>query len=161
MSSTPSGPSFKDHVVGDIPQLLASIINTSPDIIPSEADIDRLRKEVDDFYNITRKQANRYQKDLETLSSRHGTADQARRRDAQKSAKQEESINQLPPHPLLHSRIPRFLVNRRTDLRVGLIDSGSESDVPLRKKRKLDDTSRASTPRLSTPKSTSRERSVG
>lgn len=95
MSSTPSGPGFKDHAVGDIPQLLASIINTSPDIIPSEADIDRLRKEVDDFYNTTRKQANRYQKDLETLSSRHGTADQARRRDAQaqKSAKQDEGIN--------------------------------------------------------------------
>src|SRR5271163_5001529 len=33
-----------------------------------------------------------------------------------------------------------------------IVDSGSESDVPLRKKRKLDDNSRASTPRLSTPK---------
>lgn len=33
-----------------------------------------------------------------------------------------------------------------------MLDSGSESDVPLRKKRKLDDVSRASTPQLSTPK---------
>lgn len=33
-----------------------------------------------------------------------------------------------------------------------MTDSGSESDVPLRKKRKLDDASRASTPQLSTPK---------
>jgi hypothetical protein len=31
-------------------------------------------------------------------------------------------------------------------------ESGSESDVPLRKKRKLDDSSRASTPLISTPK---------
>ena|SRR5579859_1249631 len=33
-----------------------------------------------------------------------------------------------------------------------VVDSGSESDVPLKKRRKLDDTSRASTPRISTPK---------
>jgi hypothetical protein len=31
-------------------------------------------------------------------------------------------------------------------------ESGSESDVPLRKKRKLDDSPRASTPLISTPK---------
>jgi hypothetical protein len=107
MSSTPSGSSFKEHVVGAIPPLLASIINTSSDIIPSESDLDRLRKEVDDFYNTTRKQANRYQKDLETLSSRHGTADQARRRDAQKSAKQEEGKRLSPAH----TPVARFLVS--------------------------------------------------
>lgn len=91
MSSTPSGTSFKEHSVGVVPPLLTSIINSASDTLPTEAEIDRLRKEVDDFYALTRKQANRYQKDLETLGSRHGTADQARRRDAQKTAaKQEE-----------------------------------------------------------------------
>jgi hypothetical protein len=35
---------------------------------------------------------------------------------------------------------------------VRVLESGSESDVPLRKKRKLDEASRASTPQLSTPK---------
>jgi hypothetical protein len=159
MSSTPSGSSFKDHSIGSIPALLASIINSSSDILPSEPDIDRLRKEVDDFYNVTRKQANRYQKDLETLSSRHGTADQARRRDAQKSAKIEEGTFPLPP-PSAEQYFP-FPGQPVGFLGVGLltfvlevIDSGSESDVPLRKKRKLDDSSRASTPRLATPKGT-------
>jgi hypothetical protein len=91
MSSTPSGPSFREHVVGAVPSLLASIVNSSADILPTEPDIDRLRKEVDDFYTLTRKQATRYQRDLDSLASRHGTADQARRRDVQKtSAKQEE-----------------------------------------------------------------------
>lgn len=91
MSSTPSGTSFKEYSVGVLPPLLTNIINSSSDTLPTEAEIDRLRKEVDDFLALTRKQANRYQKDLETLSSRHGTADQARRRDAQKTAaKQEE-----------------------------------------------------------------------
>jgi hypothetical protein len=101
MSSTPSGASFKDHSVVMIPSLLATIISSTAssasDILPSEPDIDRLRKEVDDFYNTTRKQANRYQKDLETLSSRYGTAEQARRRDAaQKSAKVEEGMYVCP-----------------------------------------------------------------
>jgi hypothetical protein len=92
MSSTPSGTSFKEHSVGVVPPLLTSIITSSSDTLPTEAEIDRLRKEVDDFYALTRKQANRYQKDLETLGSRHGTADQARRRDAAQktAAKQEE-----------------------------------------------------------------------
>src|SRR5579862_5316145 len=40
------------------------------------------------------------------------------------------------------------------------VDSGSESDVPLRKKRKIDDASRASTPQLSTPKCTTAFTSV-
>jgi hypothetical protein len=91
MSSAPSGLSFKEHVIVGIPQLLGSVVSSSTDTLPTEADIDRLKKEVDDFYAATRKQANRYQRDLEALVSRHGTADQARRRDVQKStAKQEE-----------------------------------------------------------------------
>jgi hypothetical protein len=99
MSSTPGGLSFKDHIVGVLPHLLNSIVTSSSfDILPTEADIDRLKKEVDDFYTATRKQANRYQKDLETLVSRHGTADQARRRDVQKStAKHEEGEPYLFP----------------------------------------------------------------
>ena len=91
MSSAPGGISFKEHTVGGIPQLLNNIISSWTDTVPTEADIDRLKKEVDDFCAATRKQANKYQKDLETLVSRHGTADQARRRDIQKSsAKHEE-----------------------------------------------------------------------
>jgi hypothetical protein len=84
MSSTPSGLSFKEHVVGPIPSLLSNLTNGTTDSLPTEPDIDRLRKEVDDLHSVTRKQANRYQRDLETLFSRYGTADQARRRDAQK-----------------------------------------------------------------------------
>jgi hypothetical protein len=136
MSSTPSGISFKDHGVGVIPPLLSNIVSASADTLPTEADIGQLKKEVDDFYAAIRKQANRYQRDLDTLSSRHGTADQARRRDVQKStAKHEEgkTISLFPCQP-------------------SITDSGSESDVPLRKKRKLEDNSRASTPRLFTPK---------
>ena len=102
MSSTPGGISFKDHVVGGMPQLLNNIVASSADYIPTEADIDRLKKEVDDFYNATRKQASKYQRDLENLVSRHGTADQARRRDVQKStAKHEEG--EFPPPFLLVS----------------------------------------------------------
>lgn len=86
MSSTPGGVPFKEHSVSSIPRLLGSIVASSAaDTLPSEEDITQLRKEVDDFYTATRKQANRYQRDLETLSSRHGTADQARRRDIQKN----------------------------------------------------------------------------
>ena len=85
MSSTPSGLSFKEHNIANLPQLLTTIVSSSADSLPTEPEIDRLRKEVDDFYAATRKQANRYQRDLETLASRHGTADQARRRDVQKS----------------------------------------------------------------------------
>ena len=90
MSSTPGGLSFKEHAVGVIPPLLSNIVSSSAETLPTEADIDRLKKEVDDFYAATRKQANRYQRDLETLSSRHGTADQARRRDVQKSTARHE-----------------------------------------------------------------------
>jgi len=87
MSSTPGGVSFKDHSASIIPRLLASILASSAaDTLPSEEEIAQLRKDVDDFYTATRKQANRYQRDLETLSSRHGTADQARRRDVQKNS---------------------------------------------------------------------------
>ena len=85
MSSTPSGLSFKEHNVANLPPLLSTIVSSSADSLPTEPEIDRLRKEVDDFYAATRKQANRYQRDLESLVSRHGTADQARRRDVQKS----------------------------------------------------------------------------
>lgn len=100
MSSTPSGLTFKEHVVGPVPSLLSSIVSASSDNLPTEGEIDRLRKEVDDLHSITRKQANRYQRDLETLFSRHGTADQARRRDAQKSAA--ATVNEGEPHhPLL------------------------------------------------------------
>src|SRR5271155_5082126 len=142
MSSTPGGLSFKEHNIANLPQLLTTIVSSSADSLPTEPEIDRLRKEVDDFYAATRKQANRYQRDLESLVSRHGTADQARRRDVQKStavasARQEEGNT-------------CFRANGGvTD---GCVDSGSDSDLPLRKKRKYDDTSRASTPRLSTPK---------
>lgn len=100
MSSTPGGISFKDHIVGGLPQLLSNIITSSADNLPTEADIDKLKKEVDDFYNVTRKQASRYQKDLENLSSRHGTADQARRRDVQKSATKHEEGEFPPPFSL-------------------------------------------------------------
>lgn len=97
MSSTPSGISFKDHIVGQIPSLLNSIISSSGESVPTEADIDRLKKEVDDFYTATRKQANRYQRDLEALFLRHGTADQARRRDVHKAtAKHEEGESGYP-----------------------------------------------------------------
>jgi hypothetical protein len=138
MSSTPTGP-LRDYVVGVIPPLLGNIVGSSSETLPSEADIDRLRKEVDDFYLATRKQAGRYQKDLSSLVARHGTSDQARRRDAQKiAAKQDEG-----ERPLFPSTQP--CVNNAPE-------SESESDVPLRKKRKLDDTSRASTPLISTPK---------
>jgi hypothetical protein len=85
MSSTPGGLSFKEHNVANLPHLLTTIVSSSADSLPTEPEIDRLRKEVDDFYATTRKQANRYQRDLESLVSRHGTADQARRRDVQKS----------------------------------------------------------------------------
>lgn len=97
MSSTPGGISFKEHNVSNLPTLLSTIVSSSADSLPTEAEIDRLKKEVDDFYAVTRKQANRYQRDLESLASRHGTADQARRRDVQKSIvtsnKQEEGID--------------------------------------------------------------------
>ena len=85
MSSTPGGLSFKDHIVTILPHLLSSIVSSSSDSLPPEADIDRLKKEVDDFHAATRKQASRYQRDLETLFSRRGTADQARRREVLKS----------------------------------------------------------------------------
>lgn len=101
MSSAPGGISFKDHMVGGIPQLLSNIVTSSADNLPTEADIDRLKKEVDDFYSATRKQANRYQKDLENLFSRHGTADQARRRDVQKSTAKHEEGEFLPPFLLV------------------------------------------------------------
>src|SRR5436190_19334116 len=105
MSSIPGGLSFKEHAVGGIPSLLHNIISSAADTVPTEADIDRLKKEVDDFYAVTRKQANRYQRDLETLASRHGTADQARRRDVQKStARHEEGVS--------HYFFPCFLANR-------------------------------------------------
>lgn len=91
MSSTPSGPPLREYTVGAIPPLLATIVSSSSETLPSEADIDRLRKEVDEFYSATRKQAGRYQKDYASLVARHGTSDQARRRDVAKSAaKQEE-----------------------------------------------------------------------
>lgn len=90
MSSTPGGISFKEHSAGILPPLLSNIVSSSAETLPTEGDIDRLKKEVDDFYAATRKQANRYQRDLETLVSRHGTADQARRRDVQKSAVRHE-----------------------------------------------------------------------
>jgi hypothetical protein len=90
MSSTPSGGSFKDHLVASLPSFLNGLLGSSAEAVPTEGDIDRLKKEVDDFYANTRKQASRYQRDLETLVCKHGTADQARRRDIQKSAKQEE-----------------------------------------------------------------------
>lgn len=103
MSSTPSGLSFKEHVIAGVPQLLSSLVSSSTDTLPTEADIDRLKKEVDEFYAATRKQANRYQKDLEALVSRHGTADQARRRDIQKNtARQEEG------EPFLFPRQPKI-----------------------------------------------------
>jgi hypothetical protein len=86
MSSTPSGHAFKEHAFGSIPSLLSTLVAASSDLLPTESEIDRLRKEVDDLHGVTRKQANRYQRDLETLVSRHGTADQARRRDAHRSA---------------------------------------------------------------------------
>ena len=148
MSSTPSGLTFKEHVVGPVPSLLSSIVSASSDNLPTEGEIDRLRKEVDDLHSITRKQANRYQRDLETLFSRHGTADQARRRDAQKSAA--ATVDEGEPHhpPFFFVTLPTEFTNQN----VCVTDSGSESDVPLRKKRKLDDASRASTPQLSTPK---------
>ena len=85
MSSTPNSLSVKEYNVAILPHLLSSIVSSSPDLLPTEADIERLRKEVEDVYAATRKQANRYQKDLESLMTRHGTADQARRRDVQKS----------------------------------------------------------------------------
>ena len=112
MSSTPSGTSFKDHVVGGIPHLLSNIVSSSADNVPAEADIDRLKKEVDDFYNATRKQANRYQRDLENLSSRHGTADQARRRDVQKSTARHEEGEYPAPHFAPCFRANRILMNR-------------------------------------------------
>jgi hypothetical protein len=87
----PGGLPFKDHVVATLPHSLNTLVNSSGETLPTEADIDRLKKEVDDFSVAIRKQANRYQRDLETLVSRHGTADQARRRDVQKStAKRDE-----------------------------------------------------------------------
>jgi len=86
MSSTPSGHSFKEHAVGPVPSLLSTLVNGSSDVLPAESEIERLRKEVDDLNSAARKQANKYQRDLETLFSRFGSADQARRRDAQKSA---------------------------------------------------------------------------
>jgi hypothetical protein len=43
-----------------------------------------------------------------------------------------------------------FPSQRRANLGSVVLDSGSESDVPLRKKRKFDESSRASTPRLAT-----------
>ena len=101
MSSAPGGISFKDHVVGGMPQFLSNIVTSSADNLPTEADIDRLKKEVDDFYNATRKQANRYQRDLENLVSRHGTADQARRRDVQKSTAKHEEGEFSPPFLLV------------------------------------------------------------
>jgi pyruvate/2-oxoglutarate dehydrogenase complex dihydrolipoamide acyltransferase (E2) component len=85
MSSTPSSVSFKEHNVSNLPTLLSNIVSASVESVPTETDIERLRKEVDDFYAATRKLANRYQQNLESLVSRHGTADQARRRDVQKS----------------------------------------------------------------------------
>ena len=107
MSSAPGGVSFKEHSASSIPRPLALILASSAaDTLPSEEDITQLKKEVDDFYTAIRRQANRYQRDLETLSSRHGTADQARRRDVQKNtaaqiaaaaaSKHEEGIN-IPP----------------------------------------------------------------
>src|ERR1700738_518036 len=131
MSSTPTGP-LREYLVAVIPPLLSNIVGSSSEALPSEADIDRLRKEVDDFYLATRKQAGRYQKDLSSLVARHGTSDQARRRDAQRiAAKQDEGEPPLFPSQPDVNNAP---------------ESESESDVPLRKKRKLDDSSRASTP---------------
>jgi hypothetical protein len=95
MSSTPGGLSFKDHVVGALPYLLNTLLASSPDVVPTESDIDRLKKEVDDYHASTRKQANRYQRDYETLVSRHGNAE-SRRRDTQKAAKQEEGADPAP-----------------------------------------------------------------
>lgn len=73
------------------------------------------------------------------------------------------SRRKVHPHPNHWGGIPRYLVNGNG---LGLIwvvtiDSGSESDVPLKKRRKLDDTSRASTPRLSTPKGTTTKITCG
>ena len=116
MSSIPGGVSFKEHMVGGIPPLLSNIIGSTADTVPTEADIDRLKKEVDDFCATTRKQAKRYQKDLETLYLRHGNADQARRRDAQKSAaRQEEGASQychlFPCQPRILIQFPiRFWI---------------------------------------------------
>jgi hypothetical protein len=91
MTSTPSGPPLREYVVGVIPPALTNIVNSSSETLPSEAEIDRLRKEVEDFYTVIRKQAGRYQKDYESLVARHGTSEQARRRDVLKiAAKQEE-----------------------------------------------------------------------
>lgn len=104
MSSTPGGISFKEHVVVGIPHLLNSIVSSSAETLPTEADIDRLKKEVDDFYAATRKQANKYQRDLETLVSRHGTADQARRRDVQKSTIKHDEGG--PPFPCFPVSLP-------------------------------------------------------
>ena len=91
MSSTPSGAPFKDHYVATLSSSLISLINAgSHDSHPNEADIDRFKKDVDEFCSATRKQANRYQRDLEGLIGRHGSADQARRRDGQKVASKTE-----------------------------------------------------------------------
>jgi hypothetical protein len=150
MSSILSSHLFKDHVVGALPPLLATIISSSTfEALPAESDIDRLKKEVEEFSVATRKQAGRYQKDLENLVSKHGTADQARRRDVQKTpARRDEG--EPASQPYIHLLEP---LNSITSANIAiLIDSSSESDVPLRRKRKLDDSSRASTPRLATPK---------
>ena len=153
MSSTPGGVSFKDHLPSSIPPLLASFVGSSAaDTLPLEEEITQLRKEVDDYYSATRKQANRYQRDLETLSSRHGTADQARRREMQKnSAAQIAAAAASKPEEGITPRCPANAHRTHLTLAV-VVESSSESDVPLRKKRKLDDASVASTPRLSTPK---------
>jgi hypothetical protein len=159
MSSTPGGAPFKEQVIAPMPRLFSSIFTSSTaETVPSEEDITQLRKEVDDFIVVTRKQSARYQNHIDSLMARQGP-ETARRREVQKNnaaqhaakAASKPEDGTAGPHsaPLPCQRAPGG-----SSILTRYLDSDSESDVPLRKKRKLDDTSRASTPRLSTPKGT-------
>jgi hypothetical protein len=159
MSSTPGGGApFKEQVIAPMPRLLTSIFASSTaETVPSEEDITQLRKEVDDFIVVTRKQSARYQNHIDSLMARQGP-ETARRREVQKNnaVKHAAKAASKKLDEIAAGPASRYPANARLEPSVlmAYLDSDSESDVPLRKKRKLDDTSRASTPRLATPKGT-------
>lgn len=115
MSSTPGGAPFKEQVIAPLPKLLTSIFASSTaETVPSEEDITQLRKEVDDFIVVTRRQSARYQNHIDSLMARQGP-ETVRRREVQKNNAAQHAAKAASKHEerIAGPHSPRYPANAR------------------------------------------------